>query len=163
MSRKGLGKTAVILLAAIQLVGAFAAWAAAEETAEEAASYYELLEQYVSMYNENISNIPDLAKRAFDGERINLHIGLADGEEEIIGVATSKGACAITEFAAGGLEKPTLRVYIDGAAIERHIADPVQEEIIDTVLNLKVEGVGLFNQIKVLLFGLVQKVARWFV
>jgi hypothetical protein len=162
MYQSGSGKVAVLVLGLILIIGSLAVLCAAEETSAETASYFELLEPYVSLYNENIGSIPDLAKRVFDGERINVHIGLDDGGEEILGVATSKGECAITEFTAGGLDQPTLRVYIEGAVIERHMADPVQDEIIDTVVNLKIEGVGFLNQIKVFVFGLIQKVARLF-
>lgn len=163
MSKKGPVKAVAIGLTVILIMGVLATWAAAEGNSEQPASYFEMLDPYVASYNENISSIPDLAKRAFDGERINVHIALAEGEEEVIGVATSKGECAITEFSAGGLDKPTLRVYIEGSVIESHISNPVQDEIVDTVLNLKVEGVGLVNQAKVFVFGLFQKIARMFV
>lgn len=163
MCNRSIDKAVALVLTVILMLSTFSAWGAAEETAEEAASFFELLEPYVPMYNENISSIPDLAKSAFDGERINVHIGLVDGEEEVIGVATSKGECTITEFTAGGLDKPTLRVYIEGSVIEHHITSPVLDEIVDTVINLNVEGVGILSQVKVFVFGLFQKIVRLFV
>ena len=162
MFKTGFGKAVGLVLIAVFLAGALAAAGAAEETGEETATYFELLEPYVSMYNDNLDIIPDLAKSAFDGERIELHISLTGGGVEIIGIATSKGDCAINEFAAGGLDEPTLRVYIEGSAIDRHLASPEKEEILNTVLNLKVEGVGFINQVKVFVFSLLQRIARWF-
>ena len=70
--------------------------------------------------------------------------------------------CIRDRYLAGGVEEPTLRVYIDRATIDRHLANPVGEEIIDTALNLKIEGVGIGNQIKVFVLSLVQKIIGLF-
>ncbi|MEW5785684.1 MAG: hypothetical protein AB1767_11540 [Bacillota bacterium] len=158
--RKGCGRAAILLLTVFLLTCSWAVLAGAEEVVTE--SVFTLLEPHVATYNENIDSVPDAVKSMFDDERINFHIDLGDDTEEVIGVVTSKDACEVTEFVAGGLDDPTLRVYITMADIERHIADPQGDEILDTVLNLKLEGVGFLNQAKVFLFGVVQKIARWF-
>lgn len=123
---------------------------------------FELIEPHINLYNENIDQIPAPVKRLFQNERINLHIILEDGTEEIIGIATSKKECEIIEFTDGALNKPTLRVYIDWAKIERLLSEPDQSEIINTVLNLRIEGVGLFKQLKVFFFHLFQRIAGGF-
>jgi len=152
------GKAARFLMV-IALITIFSVAASvAVGTSAEPVALFELLEPYVAQYNDYIANIPDLVKQLFDGERINLYINLVDGGEEVIGVAIAQGDSAITEFVAGGLDDPTLRVYIDEAVIREHLANPVQEEILNTLFNLRIEGVGLSNQIEVFVFSLVQRI-----
>jgi hypothetical protein len=139
---------AVLLLSALLPAGACA------ET------YYEQTVGYVDLYNENLESIPGLVKRLFASERINFHIALAEGEE-IIGVATS-GSCEILEFQEGGLENPTLLVYIKAETIEGIKADPSQEKVLAALKELRIEGVGLVKKLKVAFLNLVRMVAGWF-
>jgi len=160
MFGKNSGKAARFLMAIALITIILVAANVAVGTSAEPTALFESLEPYVANYNDYIANIPGLVKQLFDGERINLHINLVDGGEEVIGIAISPDDSAITEFVAGGLDDPTLRVYIDEAVIQGHLANPVQEEILDTLLKLRIEGVGLFNQIKVFVFSLVQRVGE---
>ncbi|MDY6826808.1 MAG: hypothetical protein SVV67_06495 [Bacillota bacterium] len=161
MKKKEL-KLAVLVLAIVVVFSFIAVPVGAQETEAEANSTYELLLPYVYLYNDNIDQIPDVVKSLFAGEKIILHVSMEDDSEELIGIVTTEDSCLIEQYLAGGVEEPTLRVYIDRATIDRHLANPVSEEIIDTAVNLKMEGVGIGNQIKVFVLSLAQKIVGLF-
>ncbi|MDW7740461.1 MAG: hypothetical protein SCJ97_10480 [Bacillota bacterium] len=135
---------------------------AQEEETEEPSSTHELLVPYAYMFNENIDQIPGVVKSMFDGERINLYVDMGDGTEEIIGITTLSKSCLIEKFLPNELEDPTLLVYIDRATIDSYINNPSKDEIVQGVLNLRIEGVGIGNQIKVFFMGLAQKIMSLF-
>ncbi len=160
--KKKVLKAAVLLFAIVVIFSCIMSPVGAQETEAEVDSTYELLLPYVYLYNDNIDQIPDVVKGLFAGEKIILHVNMENDSEELIGIVTTEDDCLIEQYLAGGLDEPTLRVYIDRATIDRHLTNPVGEEIIDTAINLKMEGVGIGNQIKVFVLNLVQKIIGLF-
>jgi len=121
-----------------------------------AATYYERLEPYVSQYNDNLDQIPRMARWPFANERINLTITGGDGPE-IIGVVTSRGEAQITSFQPEGLETPTLLVEVDGAALTAVLDAPSRDGALALVRSAKVQGVGFFRVLKAAIFRLAAR------
>lgn len=156
--------TAVMIIACMIMGMMPAVAAAATATVPEQAplSYYQRLAGYVDLYNKGSAVIPGIIKWVFANERINFHIDLSGQGEEIIGVVTSENGDAILEFIAGELEQPTMRVYAKAETIDYLEANPSIGAALEAVGNLRIEGVGFSNTVKVFLLNAVLTVMSWF-
>ncbi len=133
----------------------------ATATAQASPTYYQKLSAYVNSYNAYAEKIPGAIKMLFGKERINIHIALPGGGEETLGVVFSAGGKKIESFESGALEKPTLRVYVDGTAIDGVLQNPSMDAALEVIAGMKIEGVGLLKKAKVLLFNLASTVLSW--
>ena len=122
--------------------------------------FYDDLEGYVSVYNDNLESVPSLAKRMFANERINFHIA-SDSEEQIIGVATDAD-CAILEFVDGEIEDPTIRAYIDGDVIQDLQNDFSVSKALNALKDIRLQGVGFAKTIKVFFLNIVKSLSGLF-
>ena len=132
----------------------------AQDQDMKSAVYYDILSEYVGLYNDNLDEIPGVIKRIFAKERIIVYIA-RDSEDEAIGVATSKDT-EIIEFVQGELTEPTMLVYINGDTIDSLIANPSQGAAVEALNELKIEGVGFFKKIKVAFLNILISVSGWF-
>lgn len=146
----------MLVVACILSLSPAAVWGQPSQT------YYQKLEGHVGSYNTSSEKIPGIVKRLFGNEKINFYIGLADGGEETIGVEISAGGKSIDKFAAEELEKPTMRVYVSGAAIDGVLQNPSMDSALEVIAAMKIEGVGLMKKGKVFLINTVSRVLGWF-
>ncbi|UNC91463.1 hypothetical protein [Candidatus Contubernalis alkaliaceticus] len=165
MATRAKTKCMCVLLAFMMLSLLSVAVLSAEELEEEAFndvdSYYNQINGYVDLYNENIDLIPGVIKTFFSNERINFYIEYSGDQTEVIGVVSS-GDAAISKFVSGGIEDSTLKFYIESEVIDSVIAAPSTEAFFDAIEGIKKEGVGFSKKIKVIFINIAIKAARTF-
>ena len=131
------------------------------EEADKEKPLFELLREYVPVYNENVDNLPGFIKRISGNERINLEIVLENGSTLRIGVVTEDGR--ITEFSKGRISEPTVKAWT-GEEVARRIIN--SEDPMSTGINalkmgeIKYSGVGFRKSLKVFAVKIVIKVYR---
>lgn len=82
----------------------------------------------VSAYNQNVDQLPSLAKSLVSGERINGRVETPQGEK-VIGVAMD--GAKIETVKMGGVENPTVEFHTDASTLETIIkAENPREEAI---------------------------------
>ncbi|WP_048147786.1 hypothetical protein [Palaeococcus ferrophilus] len=129
---------------------------------EEEKTLFELLEEYVPTYNENVDNLPDIVKRIAGNERIDLEITLENGSRLNIGVVTEGGR--IVEFSKGRPLEPTLKVWTNEGVVRNIINSETPG---DTGLyylkrgEIKYSGVGFGRSIRILTVKIVIRIYRF--
>ncbi len=127
----------------------------------EEKTLFELLKEYVPVYNENAENLPGFLKRIAGNERIDLEIALENGSTLNIGIATEGGY--ITEFSEGGIPEPTMRAWTSEDVARRIISS---EDPVSTGANalkmgeIRYSGVGFVRTLRVFAVKVVIKVYR---
>ncbi|ALM75088.1 hypothetical protein [Thermococcus barophilus] len=129
--------------------------------AVEEQTLFELLKEYVPVYNENADNFPGFIKRIAGNERIDLEISLENGGVLNVGIVTEGGY--ITEFSKGRISEPTMRAWTDEEVARRIISS---EDPMSTATNalkmgeIRYSGVGFGRTLRVFVFKVVIKVYR---
>jgi len=117
------------------------------------------LKRGVEIYNQNVDEVPFI-KSLIGEERINCEISLDDGNVLMYGIETGKGAKVIS-FEVAEISDPTMKVYTSESTIRtiRNAEDPVPafQDAFKTGA-IKLEGVGLVNELKVGVMGIVTAV-----
>jgi len=127
----------------------------------EERTLFELLREYVPIYNENIDNLPGFIKRIAGNERIHLEITLENNSILNIGVVTEKGR--IVEFSKGKISEPTIRVWTSEDIVRRIInsEDPISTGVNALKMGeIRYSGVGFRRTLKMFAVKIVTKVYR---
>jgi len=122
---------------------------------------FELLKEYVPIYNENADTLPEFIKRIAGNERIDLEIALENGSLLNIGVVTEGGR--IVEFSKGKITEPTMRAWTSEDVARRVISseDPVSTGVNALKMGeIRYSGVGFRRTLGVFAVKVVIKVYR---
>ncbi|MEM4278943.1 MAG: dockerin type I repeat-containing protein [Archaeoglobaceae archaeon] len=97
----------------------------------------------------------DLSK--ISGERMNWIIAKRDGSKLTIGVVVEGGK--IKDFVKGEISNPTITAYTTEDTVRRLLASKSPDELRNALKNgdIRLEGVGIVNQIKVGFMNLLTK------
>lgn len=127
----------------------------------EEQTLFELLREYVPIYNENADNLPGFIKRIAGNERIDLEITLENKSILNIGVVTENGR--IVEFSKGKISKPTMRAWTSEDVARRIInsEDPISTGVNGLKMGeIRYSGVGFRRTLRILAVKIVIKVYR---
>ena len=117
------------------------------------------LKRGVEIYNQNVDKIPFIGSLIGE-ERINCEISLDDGNVLMYGIKTGKGAKVIS-FEVAEISDPTMKVYTSESTIRTimNAEDPVSAfQDAFTTGAIKLEGVGLVNELKVGVMGVATNI-----
>ncbi|AIF69245.1 hypothetical protein PAP_04150 [Palaeococcus pacificus DY20341] len=127
----------------------------------EEQTLFDLLREYVPIYNENADNLPGFIKRIAGNERIDLEITLENESILTIGVVTENGR--IVEFSKGKISEPTMRAWTSEDVARRIInsEDPVSTGVNALKMGeIRYSGVGFRRTLRVFAVKIVIKVYR---
>ena len=122
---------------------------------------FDLLREYVPVYNENADSLPGVIKRIAGNERIDLEIALENGSLLNVGVVTEGGR--IVEFSKGRISEPTMRAWTSEDVARRIISseDPVSTGVNALKMGeIRYSGVGFGRTLRVFAVKVVIKVYR---
>ena len=109
------------------------------------------------------SELPGFARSLFGNQKINLHVTLASGEEEIHGIVTEDGK--ITQVTSTDIEDKTLDVYTsENAILEISQASNTGQELQAALRDGRItyQAVGFMNRIRFSFVGVLTRIAGWF-
>jgi plastocyanin len=109
------------------------------------------------------TDLPNFARTLFGNQRINLHLELEDGDNEIHGLVTQNGV--ITEFTDSEVSNPTLNVYSTQSVITRILtSDDAGSDFSNALDNgeISYEAIGFVNRVRFGFASVFLNIARWF-
>lgn len=122
----------------------------------EGLSLYFELKPYVETYNQKIGEVPNFLKMLFRNARINVYID----DKETLGIITKNDK--ITKFVQGEIENPTMKMYTDPETIYKVMEDPSFALEALNEGKIRYKGVGITNQVKVIIISFGIKIFNWF-
>ncbi|RCV64266.1 hypothetical protein C5S53_09825 [Methanophagales archaeon] len=117
------------------------------------------LKRGVEIYNQNVDDLPFI-KSLIGEERINCKISLGDGNVLMYGIETGKGAKVISVEVAE-ISDPTMKVYTTESTICTIMNAEAPVSAFHDAFNtgtIKLEGVGLANELKVGVMGVATNI-----
>ena len=125
--------------------------------------YYRTLNPYVSTYNASVQAIPGFLRGMLRDQQVEIIIQQGSGNDEYVGVLTD-GQSQITEFLSQAPETPTLRVTVTPGTVERLIEENSGVAVLGAIgSDIRIQGVGLGNSLRALIFRVGAAIARFFV
>lgn len=119
--------------------------------------------ELASLYNDNVDQLPSVARNLVSGERMNLHVDTGEGEE-VIGVEMEGDR--IENLSVGGVENPSVEFHTDVETIEAiaNSDDPAKEAV--SAFNgpgITYRAHDLGSRIKFAIISVISKILAFFV